>query len=81
MLFQLHWEGGCLHSSTCTLTCTHPPACPPACLPACSVFPNQSVSSDGVVQPYNSLLTHNRLTLNADAGGGWGWVVLDWMPD
>ncbi|RMZ57183.1 hypothetical protein APUTEX25_004017 [Auxenochlorella protothecoides] len=32
-----------------------------------SVFPNQSESSDVVVQPYNSLLTLKRLTLNADA--------------
>ncbi len=38
----------------------------------CSVFPNQSESSDVVVQPYNSLLTLKRLTLNADAV-----VVLD----
>ena len=37
-----------------------------------SVFPNQSESSDVVVQPYNSLLTLKRLTLNADAV-----VVLD----
>lgn len=38
----------------------------------CSVFPNQSETSDVVVQPYNSLLTLKRLTLNADAV-----VVLD----
>jgi tubulin gamma len=38
----------------------------------CSVFPNQSESSDVVVQPYNSLLTLKRLTQNADAV-----VVLD----
>jgi|EP01049_Picozoa_sp_SAG25_P006709 tubulin gamma len=31
-----------------------------------SVFPNQTESSDVVVQPYNSLLTLKRLTLNAD---------------
>ena len=31
-----------------------------------SVFPNQSESSDVVVQPYNSLLTLKRLCLNAD---------------
>lgn len=37
-----------------------------------SVFPNQSESSDTVVQPYNSVLTLKRLTLNADAV-----VVLD----
>jgi tubulin gamma len=37
-----------------------------------SVFPNQADSSDVVVQPYNSLLTLKRLTLNADAV-----VVLD----
>ena len=37
-----------------------------------SVFPNQNESSDVVVQPYNSLLTLKRLTLNADAV-----VVLD----
>eukprot|EP01112_Ceratiomyxa_fruticulosa_P007652 TRINITY_DN1989_c0_g1_i4.p1 TRINITY_DN1989_c0_g1~~TRINITY_DN1989_c0_g1_i4.p1 ORF type:complete len:405 (-),score=76.65 TRINITY_DN1989_c0_g1_i4:117-1331(-) len=37
-----------------------------------SVFPNQEFSSDVVVQPYNSLLTLKRLTLNADAV-----VVLD----
>jgi tubulin gamma len=36
------------------------------------VFPNQSESSDVVVQPYNSLLTLKRLTLHADAV-----VVLD----
>ena len=41
-------------------------------LRASSVFPNQSESSDVVVQPYNSLLTLKRLTLNADAV-----VVLD----
>lgn len=38
----------------------------------CSVFPNQSGSSDVVVQDYNSILTLKRLTLNADAV-----VVLD----
>lgn len=32
-----------------------------------SVFPNQSESSDVVVQPYNSLLTLKRLALHADA--------------
>ena len=38
-----------------------------------SVFPNQSQSqSDVVVQPYNSILTMKRLTMNADAV-----VVLD----
>ena len=37
-----------------------------------SVFPNQADSSDVVVQPYNSLLTLKRLTINADAV-----VVLD----
>lgn len=37
-----------------------------------SVFPNQHESSDVVVQPYNSILTLKRLTLNADAV-----VVLD----
>lgn len=57
-----------------------PPARPPAPTlpPPCSVFPNQSESSDVVVQPYNSLLTLKRLTLNADAGGGkfvTGWAV------
>ena len=36
------------------------------------MFPNQNESSDVVVQPYNSLLTLKRLTLNADAV-----VVLD----
>jgi tubulin gamma len=36
------------------------------------VFPNQSGSSDVVVQDYNSILTLKRLTLNADAV-----VVLD----
>ncbi len=36
------------------------------------MFPNQSESSDVVVQPYNSLLTLKRLTLHADAV-----VVLD----
>merc|ERR1712159_858528 len=37
-----------------------------------SVFPNQTETSDVVVQPYNSLLTLKRLTLNADCV-----VVLD----
>lgn len=37
-----------------------------------SVFPNQSGISDTVVQPYNSILSLKRLTLNADAV-----VVLD----
>lgn len=37
-----------------------------------SVFPNQDEMSDVVVQPYNSLLTLKRLTLNADCV-----VVLD----
>ncbi|KAK6161643.1 hypothetical protein DH2020_005024 [Rehmannia glutinosa] len=36
------------------------------------VFPNQNETSDVVVQPYNSLLTLKRLTLNADCV-----VVLD----
>lgn len=31
-----------------------------------SVFPNQQDHSDVVVQPYNSVLTLKRLTLNAD---------------
>jgi tubulin gamma len=37
-----------------------------------SVFPNQTQTSDVVVQPYNSILTLKRLTLNADCV-----VVLD----
>lgn len=37
-----------------------------------SVFPNQNETSDVVVQPYNSLLTLKRLTLNCDCV-----VVLD----
>lgn len=37
-----------------------------------SVFPNQQETSDTVVQPYNSMLTLKRLTLNADCV-----VVLD----
>lgn len=37
-----------------------------------SVFPNWDHSNDVVVQPYNSLLTLKRLTLNADCV-----VVLD----
>lgn len=37
-----------------------------------SVFPNQNETSDVVVQPYNSLLTLKRLTLNCDSV-----VVLD----
>jgi tubulin gamma len=37
-----------------------------------SVFPNQEETSDVVVQPYNSVLTLKRLTLNADSV-----VVLD----
>jgi len=45
---------------------------PRSCCVSCSVFPNQSESSDVVVQPYNSLLTLKRLTQNADAV-----VVLD----
>lgn len=60
-----------------TLSSTH---CPPPMtdrwqiLHARSVFPNQNetAASDVVVQPYNSLLTLKRLTLNADAV-----VVLD----
>ena len=36
------------------------------------MFPNQNETSDVVVQPYNSVLTLKRLTLNADAV-----VVLD----
>ena len=36
------------------------------------MFPNQNETGDVVVQPYNSLLTLKRLTLNADAV-----VVLD----
>ena len=32
-----------------------------------SVFPNDSETSDVVVQPYNSLLTLKRLCLNSDA--------------
>ena len=32
-----------------------------------SVFPNHLETSDVVVQPYNSILTLKRLTLNADA--------------
>ena len=50
----------------------HLPCRPPAPLQY-SVFPNQSQSqSDVVVQPYNSILTMKRLTMNADAV-----VVLD----
>jgi len=45
------------------------PQAPPR---ARSVFPNQNETSDVVVQPYNSVLTLKRLTLNADAV-----VVLD----
>jgi tubulin gamma len=37
-----------------------------------SVFPNQIDASDTVIQPYNSILTLKRLTLNADCV-----VVLD----
>lgn len=37
-----------------------------------SVFPNQHEASDTVVQPYNSMLSLKRLTLNADCV-----VVLD----
>ncbi|GKC09382.1 tubulin gamma-1 chain, partial [Tanacetum coccineum] len=40
-----------------------------------NVFPNQNEISDVVVQPYNSLLTLKRLTLNADCV-----VVLDNTP-
>lgn len=49
-----------------------------------SIFPNQAESSDVVVQPYNSLLTLKRLTLNAGAvplclpGRGGGGGVGDW---
>ena len=39
-----------------------------------SVFPNQTETSDVVVQPYNSLLTLKRLTLNSDC------VVSCWCP-
>ena len=55
-----------------TLKTTAPPPTPANPPPARSVFPNQSESSDVVVQPYNSLLTLKRLTLHADAV-----VVLD----
>ena len=51
---------------------THPPVNPPSPPPlyrygkkliqTYSVFPNQSESSDVVVQPYNSVLTLKRLT-------------------
>jgi len=59
--------------STATVAaCVGPHTTPPARPGVCSVFPNQSESSDVVVQPYNSLLTLRRLTLNADAV-----VVLD----
>ena len=50
----------------------HLPRTPALPAHAHSVFPNQSESSDVVVQPYNSLLTLKRLTLHADAV-----VVLD----
>ena len=55
----------CERRLVCRVRCAH-------C--ACSVFPNQNenTASDVVVQPYNSLLTLKRLTLNADAV-----VVLD----
>lgn len=45
---------------------------PKKLITAYSVFPNQLEASDVVVQPYNSLLTLQRLTLNADCV-----VVLD----
>ena len=76
---QLHPAG--LHQPALTLshrTPTPPRPRPPSLLPTLpslhnrSVFPNQSESSDVVVQPYNSLLTLKRLTLHADAV-----VVLD----
>ncbi len=54
-----------------TLLPSRPSRAPPP-LAFLSVFPNQSESSDVVVQPYNSLLTLKRLTLHADAV-----VVLD----
>ena len=38
-----------------------------------SVFPNQADTSDVVVQPYNSLLTLKRLTLNADCVVSYCW--------
>ena len=60
-----------MHAWCLTPLFTDPP-CPPLGVLGCSVFPNQSESSDVVVQPYNSLLTLKRLTLNADAV-----VVLD----
>ncbi|XP_074658772.1 tubulin gamma-1 chain [Tubulanus polymorphus] len=45
---------------------------PKKLIQAYSVFPNQDEMSDVVVQPYNSILTLKRLTLNADCV-----VVLD----
>ncbi len=55
-----------------TLAPLRPASLPTPRPPPRSVFPNQSESSDVVVQPYNSLLTLKRLTLHADAV-----VVLD----
>ena len=40
-----------------------------------SVFPNQKEASDVVVQPYNSILTMKRLTLNADSVVCWWWCL------
>ena len=56
-------------ASLCTLHCAVPYC---AACRVDSVFPNQSESSDVVVQPYNSLLTLKRLAQCADAV-----VVLD----
>ncbi len=55
-----------VRSCVCVIVCV----C--VCVSTHSVFPNQSESSDVVVQPYNSLLTLKRLALHADAV-----VVLD----
>lgn len=58
-----------VHTTNACISHKQARACTSMC---CSVFPNQNETSDVVVQPYNSLLTLKRLTLNADAV-----VVLD----
>eukprot|EP00955_Chlamydomonas_euryale_P031603 331733-Chlamydomonas_euryale.AAC.6 len=67
---HLTWRPAELVPTTCWSPCL--PAPPVASAPTCrygkkliqtySVFPNQSESSDVVVQPYNSVLTLKRLT-------------------
>lgn len=60
------------HILLCVLFPCPPTRFPKKLIQTYSVFPNQDEMSDVVVQPYNSMLTLNRLTQNADSV-----VVLD----